>query len=168
MSAVTDHLGKRGVPFEVISHEQAYTSIDEARALGLTADEVLKSVLLKTRSGRVLAVLPGSRRLGKHEMEDALGDKHARFATEEELERDFPDYELGALPPIGSLLGMPTLVDPEVMRHETVVFAAGTRAESVRIRTEDLFRDESAVIKPLVRRSEGDESGGIALSPCSY
>ena len=162
MSAVTDHLGKRGVPFEVITHERSFTSIDEARALGISADEVIKSVLLETRSGRVLAVLPASRRLGKREMEAAVGAKHVRFATEEELERDYPDQELGALPPLGSLLGVPTLVDPEVMGHETVVFAAGKRTESVRIRTEDLFRDEPVTVVPLVLHQDEDESGGIA------
>lgn len=162
MSAVTDHLGKRGVPFEVVPHEQSFTSIEEARALGISADEVVKSVLLATTSGRVLAVLPGSRRLGKREVEAAVGDKHARLATEDELERDFPDYELGAIPPLGSLLGVRTVVDPEVMLHGTIVFAAGNRTESVKMRTQDLFRDEEVTVAPLARHRENDESGGIA------
>jgi prolyl-tRNA editing enzyme YbaK/EbsC (Cys-tRNA(Pro) deacylase) len=36
------------------------------------------------------------------------------------------------LPPLGSLLGVPLVVDPEVLDHEVVVFAAGTETESVR------------------------------------
>jgi Cys-tRNA(Pro) deacylase len=142
MSAVTDHLGKRGVPFEIIPHEQTYTSIDEARALGIDADEVVKTLVVKTRSGYVLAVLPGSRRLDKRSMEEAVGDRHAHLATEEDLERDFAGFELGALPPMGSLLGVEVLVDDDLMRHETVAFAAGKQSESIRMRTEDLFRDE--------------------------
>jgi prolyl-tRNA editing enzyme YbaK/EbsC (Cys-tRNA(Pro) deacylase) len=57
----------------------------------------------------------------------AVGDRHVRLATEEELLRDFPGFELGALPPLGSLLGAPLYVDQEVLQHETVVFAAGAR-----------------------------------------
>jgi prolyl-tRNA editing enzyme YbaK/EbsC (Cys-tRNA(Pro) deacylase) len=44
------------------------------------------------------------------------------LATEAELAADFPGYELGALPPLGSLLGVPPLIDPEALDHETVLF----------------------------------------------
>ncbi|MGH2652116.1 MAG: YbaK/EbsC family protein, partial [Actinomycetota bacterium] len=89
--------------------------------------------------------------------ENAVGAKHVRLATEEEIEKDFPGYELGAMPPLGSLHGTPTYVDPEVMRHDTVVFAAGAQTESVKVRTEDLFRDEPVTIAPLTRLSSADE-----------
>ena len=39
MSIVTEHLEQRGAAFEALAHRQAYTSIDEARALGINADE---------------------------------------------------------------------------------------------------------------------------------
>ena len=151
MSAVTDHLGKLGVGFEVIPHEQTSTSIDEAQALGIDADEVAKTLLVETSSGRALVVIPGSRRLDTHRMQEALGDRRARLATEDELLRDLPDVELGALPPLGSLLSAPTFIDPLVMTHETIVFAAGTTKESVRIRTQDLFRDEEVTVAPLTK-----------------
>jgi hypothetical protein len=35
MSAVTEHLEQRGSAFELLPHRQAYTSTDEARALGI-------------------------------------------------------------------------------------------------------------------------------------
>ena len=38
MSVVADRLTKLGVPYEVISHEQAYIPIDEALALGISAE----------------------------------------------------------------------------------------------------------------------------------
>ena len=158
MSVVTDRLTKLGVSYEVIPHEQAYTSIDEALALGISADEVVKTIVLDTPSGHALAVIPGSRRLDISAAETALGTKHVRLATEEEIEKDFPGYELGALPPLGSLHGAtPTYVDPEVMQHDTVVFAAGTQTESVKVRTEDLFRNEPVTTAPLTRLSADDE-----------
>jgi len=161
MSAVSQHLEKRGVAFEGISHAETYTSVDEARALGIAADEVLKAVMLHTAAGYRLAVVPALRRLDMRLVEKAVGDKHARLATEQELERDFPAYELGAFPPLGSLLSAPTYVDPEVIEHDTIVFAAGSRTESVKVRTEDLFRDESVTVTPLTRHPE--EEGGAGL-----
>lgn len=108
MSLVTDHLAARGVPFETIHHPQAYTSIDEALALGMAADEVVKTVLVDTPSGHALVVIPGSRRVEMRLVRRAVGDNHARLATEAEIEKGFPGYELGALPPLASLLRVPT------------------------------------------------------------
>src|SRR4029450_10097517 len=104
MSLVPEPLEKRGSLFEVIPHRQAYTSVDEARALGIEVGEVLKTLAVRTGSGYALAIIPASRRLDLPLPREALGDRRARLATEEELGRDFADYELGALPPLGALL----------------------------------------------------------------
>lgn len=157
MSAVTKHLEQRGSPFEEIPHRQAYTCAEEARALGVEAGDVLKTLAIRTASGYALMVLPASCRLDLRLAREALGDNHARLATEEELSRDFAGYELGALPPLGTLLGTTLYVDPEVLRHEVVAFAAGSQTESVRIRTEDLFARERVVATPLISRPDLDD-----------
>ena len=55
---------------------------------------------------------------------------------------------------LGSLLGVLLVVDPEVLEHERVLFAAGTETESVRVATAELFRDEPAAVLPLTRRED--------------
>jgi Ala-tRNA(Pro) deacylase len=154
MSLVTEHLIGRGVRFEVIPHRRAFTSIQEARELGVAADEVLKTVGLRSKGKYVLAVVPASRRLELRLVRESLDDPDARLASEAELAADFPGYELGALPPLGSLLGVPLLVDPEVLEHGLVVFAAGTETESVRVAAAELFWDEPLAVLPLTRRDE--------------
>jgi hypothetical protein len=103
MSAVTEHLQQRGSAFELLPHRQAYTCTDEARALGIDADEVLKTLAVRTGVVYVLVVIPASCRLDLHLLRDVLGDHQARLASEEELGRDFAGYQLGALPPLGAL-----------------------------------------------------------------
>jgi Ala-tRNA(Pro) deacylase len=151
MSLVTEYLDERGVAFEVVPHRRAFTSLQEARELGVAADEVLKTVAVRTRGRYALAVVPASRRLDLRLVRETLDDPDARLASEAELQADFPGYELGALPPLGSLLGVPLLVDPEVLSHETVLFAAGLETESVRVRAGDLFRDEPLTLRQLTR-----------------
>jgi Ala-tRNA(Pro) deacylase len=154
MSAVTEHLEQRGSAFELIPHRQAYTSTDEARALGIDAGEVLKTLAVRTGPGYALVVIPASRRLDLHLVREALDDHHARLASEEELARDFPGYQLGALPPLGALLGSEVYVDPEVLEHDMVVFAAGTQTESVRMRTRELFAGEQVITVALVKQPD--------------
>jgi Ala-tRNA(Pro) deacylase len=91
-----------------------------------------------------------------HLVQAAVGDHHVRLATEEELLRDFPDFELGALPPLGSLLGAPLYLDQEVLQHETVVFAAGSRTESVQLRTADLLQHQQVTALPLIKHPDED------------
>src|SRR5947207_852665 len=158
MTQVTEHLQSHGIPFAPIAHQQAYTSIDEARALGIEASEVVKTVAMRVAGGYALMAIPATGRLDMHLVQAAVGDRHVRLATEEELRRDFPGIELGALPPLGSLLGAPLYLDQEVLQHETVVFAAGNPTESVQIKTADLLQHEQVTTLPLIRHAdENDE-----------
>ncbi len=159
MSQVREHLESHGVPFEPIAHRQTFTSIAEARVLGVDAGEVLKTVAVRVAGGYVLTVVPATGRLDLHRVRAAVGDRHARLATEEELQRDFPDVELGALPPLAVLSGSHLYVDPEVLRHDTVVFAAGSQTESVKLKTADLlqFQQEHVTTAPLMGQADEDD-----------
>ena len=157
MTQVPEHLQTQGVPFEPIAHQQAYTSIAEARALGIDASEVLKTVAVRVAGGYALMAVPAAGRLDMHLVQAAVGDRHVRLATEEELRRDFPGIELGALPPLGSLLGAPLYADQELLQHETVVFAAGSQTESVQVKTADLLQHEQVTTLPLTRHPDEDD-----------
>ena len=150
-SLVRAFLHERDVPFEVILHPKAFRSIDEARAIGVDAGDVLKTLVLDHAQGQTVAVVPASRRLDMHRVHRALGDPHATLASEGEIRSAYPAYELGALPPLGSLLDVPMLVDPAVFDHEMVVFAAGRQTESLRVRTEDLFAGEEIHVARITR-----------------
>ena len=161
MTQVTEHLQAHGVPFARIAHPPADTSIGEARALGIEASEVVKTVAVRAAGGYALMAVPATGRLDMHLVQAAVGDRHARLATEEELRRDFPGFELGALPPLGSLLGAPLYVDQEVLGHDTVVFAAGSQTESVQVRTADLLRHEPVTALPLIKQADEDDKDWV-------
>jgi prolyl-tRNA editing enzyme YbaK/EbsC (Cys-tRNA(Pro) deacylase) len=154
---VTEHLQARGVPFAAIAHRQAYTSIDEARALGIEASEVVKTVAVRVAGGYALMAILATGRLDMHLVQAAVGDRHVRLATEQELLRDFPGFELGALPPVGSLLGAPLFVDREVLQHDTVVFAAGSQTESVQLNRADLLQHEQVTALPLIKQADEED-----------
>jgi prolyl-tRNA editing enzyme YbaK/EbsC (Cys-tRNA(Pro) deacylase) len=154
MSLVTLYLADHHVPFEVLPHRQVLSSSQEADVLGV--DAVVKTVVLATADGWCLAVIPASCRVDLHLVRDVLGDPTVRLASEAELFAAFPRYELGALPPLGGLLGVPVLLDPRVLGHETVVFAAGLETESVKAPTDELFREESKMVASIARDPELD------------
>ena len=112
MSLVTEYLDARGVPYEVIHHDPSRTSLEEARAVHLDADHVLKAVVTLPGAGVLSpsSLLP--RRLDMHLVREALADRSAYLATEDQLECEYPSIELGGAPVLGCLLDAETLVDP--------------------------------------------------------
>jgi Ala-tRNA(Pro) deacylase len=148
MSYVFDYLQGRGAVFTVIPHPDAETAAG-AHALPFSEEEVVKTVVVMADFGPALMVVPASRRLDLELAGEATADPAVRPATERELEHAFPDYQIGALPPLSMLLLAPMFVDPAVAERETIVFAAGRQDVSIRMATRDLFGTDPVVITPL-------------------
>lgn len=137
------------VPHELIPHPRTETAVDEARALGVPADEVAKTVVLVTSSGYVRAVLPASERLDLRKARRLLRDDTARLASEAELALAYPTFELGAVPPFAGPVGDCVVVDKQLAFSDSVVFEAGSHSESVRLKTTDLLVVAEAEIADL-------------------
>ncbi len=163
LSTVTEYLSRKGIPFDALRHADVQTALGEAFSLGIPGELVAKTIVLDVGRGPVLAVVPASRRLDMHLLRDALRRRDIHLATEDELERDFPQFEMGSIPRRGSLLSAPLVIDPEVVQHDMVVFAAGTHEESVRVRMRDLLRLEHAVVTPIASLREEDPPRGERL-----
>lgn len=153
MAYVMDHLLGRGLTFTVIPHPKTPTASGEAHALHVPEGLVAKTVVIVAGDAAALMVIPASRKLDLVLAAEAMGSAAARLATERELQERFPDFELGALPPLSSLLGEPTYVDPAVTEREEIVFAAGRQDVSIRMSTPALFAAEAARVLPLTVES---------------
>jgi Ala-tRNA(Pro) deacylase len=154
MTAIGDQLSSRGIQVQELAHEPAHSALAEAARLGIPPETVAKTLVLHSGGRHALAVIPASERLDMALAHRALDDGQARLATEDELRRDYPQYELGTFPPLGTLMAAAVYVDPRVMAQETIVFAAGTATVSVWVRTDELFRGEQPTIVPLIREYE--------------
>jgi Ala-tRNA(Pro) deacylase len=151
MTVVTEHLEKQGIRFELLPHPPTTTALAEAEVLDLEPDEVVKAVVLDVSTGHAIAVVPASRRIDLDLLREALGEHDARLASEDEIARDFPEFELGAMPPLPSMLHVPLVIDPSVLEHASITFAAGITRGSVRTSPSVLFTGASVTITPITR-----------------
>lgn len=149
MSGVTDHLEARGVDFEVVPHHPSPTAAAEAHALGVDLADVAKTVVLNLRTGHAFAVVPADCSVDIEAVKVALNTSHVHLASEDEITRDYPEFEPGAVPPMGDLARTPLIVDPSVIEHDKIVFAAGSQSESVRMSTRDLFGRAAMKVHPI-------------------
>ena len=146
VSDFTRMLDEAGAEYELLHHEHTERAVAEARALGLAAGEVAKTLIVRTGDGHLRALVPASERIDMRKLRELVGESKdlVQLATEEEMARDYPEFELGAVPPVGGSRTDPVVVDTRLAEREWLVFEAGSHDDSVRVRTADLIRIANA------------------------
>jgi Ala-tRNA(Pro) deacylase len=133
------YLDKNKVSYARLTHPPTYTAQAAAATLHVPGKEMAKTVVVCAGAQTVLAVVPASYHVDLKRMSEILGAP-ARLATEQEFYQLFPDCETGAMPPFGSLYGLPVYVDPALAADEEIVFQAGTHRDALRMHYEDFAR----------------------------
>ncbi len=156
IAAVTAFLDAQGVGYEVVEHRPTFSAAAEARASGTEPREAAKTLVLHDRDGYRLAVIPALRRLDLHRVRELLGGtSHLRLANEEELERQFPMFDVGAMPPLGPMLPVPEIIDVHLLYHEQILCAGGDHRHSLRMDPRDLLRLCEPRVAALCEPPEG-------------
>jgi Ala-tRNA(Pro) deacylase len=147
-TAFLQELDADEVPYELIRHKRTETAAAEARELGVPTTHVAKTLVLETPVGFVRAVLPASARLDMRKVRGVLGEKEVRLASEATMAGAYPEFELGAVPPVG---GPPdrVLVDRGLLAGGSIVLEAGSHEGSVRIQIADLVARVHAEVADL-------------------
>jgi len=131
-------LSGEAVEFQLTRHDPVTTSAEAAAVRGAQLRSGAKAMLVKARTGFVLAVLAADRKVDWKLLAPLVG-KGARFATDEEL-RKVTGLSKGAIPPLGRLFDLRTIYDRSLLEVDTVDFNAGTHTDSVAILRDDLIR----------------------------
>ena len=146
-------LDKSHVEYNHTVHPLAYTAREVASAEHLPAREVAKTIVVWGDNGYAMLMLPASMAIDFQELRTALGLTHVRLATESELGRLFPDCDLGAMPPFGSLYNMPIYADSSVLRDTAIAFNAGTHRDVIHMKLEDYRRLAEPVVISVGRET---------------
>ncbi len=134
------------VPYELQQHSIAYTAQQVAASEHISGRLVAKVVIVLANGGPVLLALPASSRVDFERVQQVLHARDVRLADETEVAPLFPDCEVGAMPPFGSLYELPVVVDQHLADDERIVFPVGTHTETMRLRYDDFAR----LVKPVV------------------
>src|SRR5919197_3959842 len=137
--------------YELLPRAHTESAIDEAKALGVDPAEVGKTLVLRVPEGYVRALIPANCRVDVRKVREVVGGgkKQVHLATEDDLGRDYPEFDLGAVPPVGGSRQDRVIVDRRIAEHESVVVEAGSHDESVRIPTAELIRVARAEVADI-------------------
>lgn len=133
---LTEALAAADATFEILPHRRTDTALAEARAVGYPPELVAKTVIVDARGQRIRVVVPASKHVSLEKLAAVLGDE-ARLLHEGELARAYPEFELGAVPPVGGPDDR-TIVDVWVAERPTVIVEAGVHDVSLKVPSRDL------------------------------
>jgi Ala-tRNA(Pro) deacylase len=138
---VVDFLDEARIAYELIEHEPVTSAAAESQAAQVPPDQVAKTILLHDGHGYVLAAVPASERVDLHKVRAALGrSRQLSLAGEDEIARDFPAIEVGAMPPFGPAVPAVEVFDQALTEPERVLCPAGDHRHSVLIAPHEIVR----------------------------
>lgn len=154
MKRLLERLEKCGVEFSLIHHKPDYRAWATARDTHTPPDSFAKTIVVEIDGECALAVLPATRAIATAKLARSLGADDVRLVEESEIKKRFRDAEVGAVPPFGSLFGVPVFVCPLLAEDEEITFNAGTHQDAVRLAWSDYEKLESPRIVPMSRHEE--------------
>ncbi len=131
---------ERGVAYELIRHQEAYTAQEVAAEEHVSGYDFAKVVIAAVDGKMVMLVLPAPHRVNLEKLKKALGAGEARLAREEEFVGVFGDCEAGAMLPFGNFYSILVYVDASLKRNPLIVFNAGTHRETMKMACVDFER----------------------------
>ena len=173
--AVAHFLERKRASYELVEHPDTFAAVDEAQATGSALGRMAKTVMLHDHAGFCAAVIPASERVDLHKARVRLGASgHLRLASEDEIEREFPAFDPGALPPFGMLLGTPEILDPRLLTYHHVLCSGGDHGHALKISPREIERLGQPLVadicqahrsipekeKVLTHQPEGDPNAG--------
>ena len=139
-------LDENKVSYEILRHPEAITAQRIAEAEHVKGRRHAKVVMVKSGGQHLMVVLPAEHLIDHEKLAKIVG-QDVSFESEQEFESLFPDCAVGAMPPFGSLYGVPTYVDKSLAEEDYIVFEAGTHTEAIRLS----YRDYEKIVKPQVK-----------------
>lgn len=130
---IRHYLDSHGIRYGVVHHAWAVTLEQAAQEAGIPLEQVAKGLLLNDDDGLILAVFPASH----HVDFDALRTQMRRnfeLAPHETVSSVFKDCEPSAIPPLGDVYGLETIMDETLLAHNEIFIAVGENNHFLRIK----------------------------------
>ncbi len=117
-----------------------HTAADAAAALQCEIAQIAKSLVFRTadESTAVLIIASGANRVDETSVSRLLGTRIVK--ADADFVREVTGFAIGGVPPVGHRQPLTTLIDEDLLQHETIWAAAGTPRSVCELPTRALER----------------------------
>lgn len=145
-------LAALGVEAQVTEFPQSTRTAEEAAAaIGAQVGQIVKSLVFMAGEQPVLALVSGVNRADTHRLATLAGAPIRR--ADADAVRAATGFAIGGVPPVGHATSLPTYLDRDLLRYETVWAAAGTPNAVFPITPAELERISGATVADLAARA---------------
>ena len=144
---------KNDVRYELFEHPLAISAQKVAQAEHVPGAEEAKVVIVRADGRNVMAVLPATHHVDLIKLKILLEVEETQVESEWELQKLFPNCEVGAMPPFGHLYGLQVLLDRSFSSSAKIVFNAGSHTEAIRMKYDDYVRLANPLIGDFAART---------------
>ena len=124
-----------------------------AQAVGVTARQIVKSVLFKVPEESVLTISCGDQLVERRVIASLYGISRKRVKlAPPEVVLELTGFAVGTVPPFGHRTTLRTLLDPRVLKLDEIYAGGGTHNALVRLNPQDIVQITQAEIIDLHTR----------------
>ena len=138
----TRALDKAGIAYELFTYaygpDAPRVGLQAAQSLGVSPDQVLKTLMALVDGKPVCAVLASDQEVAMKKLAAAVGGKSAQMMKPADAER-LTGYRVGGVSPFGQKRQVPTVIDQAALDHAKVFVNGGQRGLQVRLAPSDLL-----------------------------
>jgi len=150
-----EFLDSQNVKYVTISHSAAYTAQEIAASAHIPGQELAKTVMVRLDGKLAMAVLPASYKVDLNALKQATRTNQVELAGEQEFRSQFPECELGAMPPFGNLYDLQVYVDQSLTKDDTIAFNAGSHTELIKLS----YKDFESLVRPKILKFAALQAG---------
>jgi len=137
--SVQNTLDAKGIQTTVIElPASTRTAHDAAQAIGCTIEQIVKSLVFKTKESNmpILVLASGPNRVNESAIEAMVGEKIVK--ADADFVREVTGFAIGGIPPIGHKQALKTFIDKDLMALHDLWAAAGTPNAVFNLKSSDL------------------------------
>ena len=134
--------------FKKYEHEPVYTSEQAAKIRGTSIGQGAKALVLQADKNFILYVLPADLQADLGKLQEKLEVKKLRMASKDSVKAK-TGLEVGAVPPVGSFVGLKTYVDKRLSNNTEIAFNAGRHDRSIKMEYSDYLKLENPTVISL-------------------
>lgn len=150
MSQLEDYIRSNDIHARLITLDQPTPTVQEAaRVLGVSAGEIIKSILFSDHADQVILVIArGTARIDPKKVAAVAGTRRLRLASPEVvLART--GYPAGGTPPIGHAERLPVVMDRGVLKRHSVYGGGGSTNCMLHIAARDIVQLTGAIVADI-------------------
>ncbi|HEX6797575.1 MAG TPA: YbaK/EbsC family protein [Ktedonobacterales bacterium] len=148
VARVVAALAALGVEAQVTEFPQSTRTAEEAAdAIGAEVGQIVKSLVFMAGEQPILALISGTNRADLEKLAALAGAPISR--ADADAVRAATGFSIGGVPPVGHATPLPTYLDHDLLRYETVWAAAGTPNAVFPITPAELKRITGATVADL-------------------